>query len=218
MSALSPRPVLPIALSVALPIGLAVALVGPDVSAGETSPTTEHVVARTPVPRPPEQSVGEVRLIQRPGADVVETLLYTKILERVIGEIRKKELANWGDDVPGHRDAERYLDMLVAAQKTIWERIPKDRTLRDRRQKMWIDFVLSPRESRVSVGSFEMDESGGDVRVVTRETLAEADLSRSYVRRNMRLIAADSFGVEGPALEALLEPLHGLRAAEPTDF
>jgi len=189
-------------------------LVAPNAPAREASGDAAHVVARAFVPSP-EQKLGEVRLIHRADADVVETLLYTKVLSRVIGEIRKKELANWGEGVPGHDDAVRYLELLTRVQQTIWDRLPKDRAVRDRRQKLWIDFTLSPEASRVAVGSFEMDDTGAEVRVLERETLAEADLSRDYVRRNMRLIAADSFGVEGPALEALLDPLPGLRDAEP---
>ena len=71
--------------------------------------------------------------------------------------------------------------------------------------------MLSPREALVACGVFEMERPGGELRVLRRETLAVLEPSRDYVRRNMRLIAADSFRVEGPALDALLEPLEPLR-------
>jgi hypothetical protein len=171
------------------------------------------VVARSYVPSP-ERRVGEVRLIRRGDADVAQTLLYTKLLSRVVGEIGRKERANWSED-PAREDARRYVDALAAAQQQIWQRLSASQPPRDRRQKMWIEFVLAPRTSLVAIGSFEMEESGGEVRVVGREPLVVLDPSREYVRRNIRLIAADSFHVEGDALAALLEPLRLVRDREP---
>ena len=169
----------------------------------------DEVVARGLVPSP-ERRVGEVRLIRRGDADVVQTLLYTKVLSRVVGEIRRKELANWPEG-PGHDDALRYVDALVAVQKQLWGRLSAAAPTRDRRQKMWIEFVLAPREALIASGALEMEEAGGEVRVLRREPLVVLEPSRDYVRRNMRLIAADSFHVGGAALDALLEPLALLR-------
>jgi hypothetical protein len=166
-------------------------------------------VARSYVPSA-ERRVGEVRLIRRGDANVVQTLLYTKLLRRVVGEIRQKELENWPEG-PGRADALRYVEALSAVQQQIWGRLLASEPVRDRRQKLWIEFVLTPDASQVSIGAFEMDEAGGEVRVLRREALALLEASRAYVLRNMRLIAADSFRVEGAALRSLLEPLELLR-------
>jgi len=171
--------------------------------------TQDEVVARSFVPSP-ERRVGEVRLLRRGDANVVQTLLYTKLLRRVVGEIRQKELANWPEG-PGHEDALRYVDALAAAQEELWGRLLAGGQVRDRRQKLWVEFVLTPTKSKLSIGAFEMEEEQGEVRVLRRETLAVLDPSREYVRRNMRLIASDSFHVEGAALSSLLEPLELLR-------
>ena len=50
----------------------------------------DRVVARTVVPDA-TRKVGEVRLVQRGDAVVVQTLLATTVLPRVVAEIRKKE-------------------------------------------------------------------------------------------------------------------------------
>lgn len=180
--------------------------------------SADKIVQRVFVPSP-EQKVGEVRLILRGDANVVQTLLYTKVLSRVVGEIRKKELANWPADRAGHGDAARYLDALIDVQQKIWERMPKDQKVEDRRQRMLIEFVLSARAAVVMVGAFAMTEAGSEVTVVRREPMVTLELSRDYVKRNMRLIAADSFGVDDGALGPLLGPLELLqeRGAAPAD-
>ena len=174
----------------------------------------DEVVARAFVPSE-AQKAGEVRLVHRRGADVVQTLLYTKVLSRVVAEIRKKELANWPDGRPGHEDALRYCDALDAARKTVWDRLPKDTPSAERRQKLWIEFALADRAAAVGIGTFEMDESGASVTLRTREPLVLLEPSRDYVRRNMRLIAADSFQADGGALDALVAPLQRLGEAQP---
>jgi hypothetical protein len=153
----------------------------------------DQVVQRTFVPDP-SQRVGEVRILRRGDATVVETLLYTKVGSRVVGEIRKKELANW----PGSPDVAAYLDALSQVQQTVERRLPTDRAA-DRRQKIWIDFVVAPAAAFIAIGAFESRLEGGEVKVVSREPLALVQPSRDYVERNQRLIAADSFKVADPA-------------------
>lgn len=168
--------------------------------------SADTTIQRVFVPSP-VQKVGEVRLIVRGGANVVQTLLYTKVLSRVVGEIRKKEMANWPAERAGHDDAARYVDTLATVQKQIWERVPPNERLGDRRQRMIIEFVLSERAAVVMVGGFDMSESGTEIRVTRREPMATLELSRDYIKQNMRLIAADSFAVSDSKLETLLEPL-----------
>ncbi len=160
----------------------------------------DQLVRRVFLPSP-ERKVGEVRILRRGDATVVQTLLYTKLLSRVVGEIRKKELANW----PGNPDAAAYLEALTRVQKTIWNRLPSNQRAPDRRQKMWIEFVLAPDTALIGIGAFEMEEKKGEVRVVRREPLAVLEPSRGYLSRNQRLIAADSFPVGDAALELLPE-------------
>ncbi len=76
--------------------------------------SADRVVARTPVPDA-TRKVGEVQLIARGDAAVVQTLLRTKVLARVVAEIRKKEDANWPADAAGHGDMIRYQEALASA-------------------------------------------------------------------------------------------------------
>ena len=158
--------------------------------------------------------VGEVRLIRRGDADVVQTLLYTKILARVVGEIGKKELANWPAGQPGHEDALRYVATLDEVQPADLEPQPPDESGADRRQKMRIEFVLAKNAAVVVVGALTTTEESGEVRAVQVEPIQSFEPSRRYAQRNMRLIAADSFQVEGAALDALLAPLPQLTNGE----
>jgi hypothetical protein len=153
----------------------------------------DQLVQRTFVPDP-AQKVGEVRILRRGDATVVETLIYSKVGSRVVAEIRKKELANW----PGSADVAAYLEALSQVQKTVERRLPTDRAA-DRRQKIWIDFVVAPAAAFIAIGAFESTLEGGQVQVVSREPLALLEPSREYVERNQRLIAADSFHVEDTA-------------------
>jgi hypothetical protein len=134
---------------------------------------------------------------------VVETLLYTRVLSRAVDAIRKKEASNW----PGNPDAERYVAALERAQKQIWERLPRDTRLTDRRQKLWIDFVVAPDAAFIALGAFEMEERQGEVRVLRREPLALLEPAPSYVRRNLLLIVADAFQLDAAAAARLLGPL-----------
>lgn len=163
----------------------------------------ETVVATTPVPSPARR-VGEVRLLRRDRVAVVQTVLDTALLPRVIAEIRTKEEANWPPGRPGHDDAVRYVTALEETGAALRRRQPKDPRRAHRRLHLLIEFALSDRQAAVAVSGWERDDAGGLRRV---EPLVALPLSRDYVRANMRLIAADSFHVEGAALDALLAPL-----------
>ena len=171
---------------------------------------TDQVLQRTYVPSP-EQRVGEVRLIRRGSANVVQTLLYSKILKRVVGEIRKKEESNWRPGADGHGDAVRYLAALERAQEEIWQSVPKAERVADRRQKLMIEFILTEKVAAVVMSTFEMDEVDGEVRIRARKVLDAFEPSRAYVKRNMRLIVADSFALPAEQLSAFLEPLELIR-------
>jgi hypothetical protein len=166
----------------------------------------DRVVSRTFVPSP-EQRVGEVRLIQRGPANVVQTLLYTPVLKRVVGEIRLKEERNWPVGVVGHNDATRYIEALVQAQERIWDEFPKFDRQADRRQKLVIEFVLTDTGSLVALGTYELRQADGEIQASARRWFSLLDLSRAYVQRNMRLIVADSFRVPEAEVGRIVGPL-----------
>jgi len=174
----------------------------------------DDVLLRHIVVPSPQQPVGEVRLLRRGETDVVETLLVTKVLRRVVGEIRKKELANWPPGHPHHEVALRYADALAAAQAQIWERVPKFDRGADPRQRLSIEFVVGERVSYVDLAEFEAESDHVPRTVTTRRPIVHLDLPRAYVQRNMRLIVADSFELSSDALRESLRATRWLRQSD----
>jgi len=187
-------------------LALPLLLVAANVSKAGGDTPNESIVARAYVPSA-RRPAGEVRLIRRADRSVVEVLLYSKVLSRVVARIRAKELRNWPEGSPGHEDAARYIETIESTQQVLWQHIRKNDISADRRQKMWIDFEFSDDEAMVSVGRFEMAAEPGEVLVSSRETWHQIPISRAYARRNMELIAADAFELEGSDLDRLLQRL-----------
>jgi len=154
-----------------------------------------------------EQPVGEVRLARRGDAVVMQTVLYTKFLKRVVAEIRKKEMAAWPRDRHGHGEAVKYVDAVLTAQGGIEERFRRRKDRGDRRQKMLIEFILSGRDSIVAIAEPVLAEEGGRMRVVSRRPIAVLELSRAYVRGNIYEIAWDALGLDRKESRDLLEPM-----------
>ncbi|HYD47116.1 MAG TPA: hypothetical protein VEB21_02145 [Terriglobales bacterium] len=158
---------------------------------------------------PQTKPVGEVRLLRRGNASVVQTMLYTEVLRRVVGEISKKENNNWPQDHPQRGDAARFLDALTEAQQIMWSKVPKHERGADRRQNLLIEFVLSPEASVVLFSEYELRDGPDGVEITDRRLLSSLELSREYVRRNMELIVADSFKVPAGEARTLLAALPG---------
>jgi hypothetical protein len=153
---------------------------------------------------------GEVRLVRRDGQAIVQTVLYTRLLKRVLANITGKERRNWPPEIAGHDDMERYVAALEAyRQRATGEReaegeadadagelaAANDAPADDRRTTMIIEFVDEGSSTSVSLGGVVLEGSGDAIRVVRRETPVVLKLSTRYVRRNMELIVADAFQV-----------------------
>lgn len=171
----------------------------------------EIIVARTPVPEGLPR-VGEVLLIRRGDADVVETRIETTLIRRVVAEIGAKERRNWPADTPDGAASARYVAALDEVAADLAARRSAARGARRVRApvRLLIEFLLADGAARVTIGSFE--PAAQDIRVLP---LAVLDLPPAYVRRNMRLIVADAFHLEGAALDRALAPL--ARLAGPAD-
>ncbi len=154
-----------------------------------------------------DQPQGEVRLVRRGGAAVMQTVLYTRFLKRVVAEIRKKELASWPPDREGHDDAKKYIDAILEARNRIQERFPGRRERGDRRQKMLIEFILSDKASIVAISEPELDEGDEHVRIVSKRPIVVLALSRTYVRGDIYEIARDALRLSRKESQDLLEPL-----------
>jgi hypothetical protein len=178
--------------------------------------SSDRIVARTVVPDKAPR-VGEVRLVTRGEATVVQTLLATKVLARVVAEIRKKEERNWPRDAEGYADMRRYLDALEAAATDVRRRRDAA-TDGDRRLRLLIEFVASEAASAVLFAEFAATEIDGAIQPTSRRPIATLALGRAYVFPNMRLILADAFQVPAADVGRLgpLGPLAGpIRTTHP---
>jgi hypothetical protein len=170
------------------------------------------VVDRAFVPSA-ERPQGEVRIVRRGDAVVVQTLLYTRVLKRIVRAIGDKERRNWPAGAAGHDDMERYLAALEAFRSAAAapaaapaQAGPAGTSAgpADRRVQALIEFIDAPAGPFVAIGAATFEGTGKDVRVRARATPTVPALGADYVRRNMPLIVADAFALEpGPAAARL---------------
>lgn len=160
--------------------------------------SSDRVLASTVVPDP-VRKVGDVRLLARGDAVVVQTLLSTKLLERVIGEIRVKETANWPDDPAS---VATYVAALEDVARSL-ARSAAEAPWSDRRQRLLIEFAADADDHAVFVGTFDRSKDGSDPQIRGRQVRARPSLGRPYVLRNIRLILADSFNLPEAGVDRL---------------
>lgn len=145
------------------------------------------------------RAVGQVRLVARGPFVVVQTLLDTKVLSRVVPEIESKETAGWPPTREGHVDMLRYVAALRAVADDGRTRGP------DRHQRVLIEFVAGPDAAGVLLGTFT-GEITHDQQPASRTVITLLDVQRAYVLHNMRRILADAFHLPDADL-ARLGPL-----------
>lgn len=178
--------------------------------AGDLSPlldaSRDEIVRSAPVPSTlfPQ---AEVRLIRRGEAVVMQTVIKSTLLKRVVGEIRRKESSVWTPGRAGHEDSERYVDALGRAYRMAEKRFRERDDGNDRRRSLLIEFVLSDKEALVAILNPEVRGDFGDLRVTERRVLEILPLSRRYVSENIREIGIDSLGWSRREAEETLKPL-----------
>jgi hypothetical protein len=166
---------------------------------GSQAAAADGVERRAVVPEP-DRPHGEVRLVRRDGATVVQTLIHSRSVRRVAGAIADKERANWPTGSDGAADAARYIDALAAVSAAVRETAPAGR---DRRRSLCIEF---PAAGPVVVSAAVVENGEDGLRLVeTVEPRDALDLGVTYVRRNRVLIVADAFGVDETTAASWLE-------------
>ena len=165
----------------------------------------EVVIRHALVPADPPYQ-GEVRLLRRESAQVVQTLLHSKVMNRVVAAIQKKEQKGWPQGKEGGAESRRYTEELVLAYETVRERA-KERQKggeRDRYLQLMIEFVSDPEHSYVALYAPALSQEGDRLVLHKKELLKKLPLSRHYIRKNMQLIIQDSFQVEADEAGELL--------------
>ncbi len=148
---------------------------------------------------------GELRLVKRGNATVLQTLLYSRFLRLGLDSIRSKELYYWPASQPGHEDSARYLAAIESAKKTVFADFDAREDKGDPRQKMLIEFVLSKGEASFAVCEVELDQQGQQVTIRSRKLLVIESVSRAYVARAMKIQADNGFKAPVPELEEALK-------------
>lgn len=162
----------------------------------------DRVLATTPVPDA-SRKVGDTRLLARGDAVVVQTLLSTKLLARVVAEIRGKEEKNWPDGQPGAEGRPAYLAALASARDRLEKRVPAGPGWTDRRQRLLIEFAADASRATVTLGTFDTSPGPDEPGPEDREVFTTMEAPREYVLRNMRLILADSFHMDEKDVDRL---------------
>lgn len=154
-----------------------------------------------------DQPQGEVRLIRRGSAVVMQTVLYSIYLKRVVAEIRRKERALWPATRQGRADSVRYADALAAASRRIEQRFRQREKRQDRHRKLLIEFILS--EGAALVALYEPDVEKGEehLLVKAKRPVVLLELSRAYVRGDIHEIAWDALKMTKKETKQILEPL-----------
>ncbi len=176
-------------------------------SSSNVQASTETLIWRAPIPaNPPYQ--GEVRLIRRDSALVMQTILNSKVLRHVVAAIQKKELRDWPEDREGWIDSRRYSDELYRVYESIQARAKK-RKRSDRYLNLLIEFILQERHSFVALYEPTLSKSGDQFSVQEKEVLKKMNTSRAYIYKNLQEIARDSFQLEEQEVLKLLQPMPG---------
>ena len=170
--------------------------------------SADSVIWRAPIPaEPPHQ--GEVRLIRRDSALVMQTILNSKVLKHVIAAIQKKELRAWPEDREGWVDSRRYSDELYRAYEAV-RRGAKDREDKeDRHLRLMIEFVLEERRSFVIFYVPTLTVRGEQYSVQEKKALKKLITSRGYLYNNLREIVRDSFQLDEKEALKLMQPIPG---------
>ena len=169
-----------------------------------TQKDQEQLIRYAPVPaEPPYQ--GEVRLLHRDSALVVQTLLNSKVMQRVVGAIQKKELNDWPQNLEGSSDSRRYVEELVKAHQIIRGRADEGQ----RYLQLMIEFVLDGQQSYVTLYAPTLTQKGDRLVLQKKELLKKLPLSRTYVYKNMLFIMQDCFQLDVVKALELVRPVAG---------
>ena len=172
------------------------------VSAGVLAGDDASIRARALVPTAGRPH-GEIRLAVSDRGVVVQTVLHSRVLRRVVGRIADKERSGWPPDSAGREDAERYVAALADAVDRLRAAGPP---AADRYRSLCIEFFPPQDAGRVVISGARVEASPDGLRLIEKtEPEIALDVSAEYSGRNRRLIVADAFGLDEAAAADLLD-------------
>jgi hypothetical protein len=168
-------------------------------------PAADRIVQRARVPST-EQPQGEVRLIARGGALVMQTALSSKVLRHVAAAISEKEESAWPEERDGFVDSRRYGETLSKAVEAV-RRDCRAHPRPGRRQQLLIEFVAAGSSALYAIYLPELNEGVEGLEIAGRRLLFIEAASPLYVRGNLLEIAMDSFHLERAEAEQMISAL-----------
>ncbi len=164
----------------------------------------DEVIRREFVPSE-EQRQGEVRLIRRGDGAVMQTVISSTVLRRVVNAIRRKELASWPPERRGHADALRYIAALRQAAEEIRNRARGGGDRGGRGLTLLIEFILTRRASIVVLYEPSLSGPEEEYRIASKSVISALELSRNYVRGDIYEIARDALRLDKKEAAKLLD-------------
>ncbi|PLY00897.1 MAG: hypothetical protein C0624_11210 [Desulfuromonas sp.] len=163
--------------------------------AAQLDPQQDLVVRRTIVPSP-AQPHGEVQVVRRGELVVIQILLTSRVLKRVVAAIHTKEEKRWPQGSDGHAGSLRYRDELYKAVEHSWQAFRQRDDTTDKSQLLAIEFIVGERLNLIALSLPQLDGGLGRLRVRGKQVLAVWSAPRSYVQANSAAIAADNFSLD----------------------
>jgi len=170
----------------------------------------DQIVKRVVVPSV-EKPHGEVQLIRRGNLLVVQTLLASPVLKRVVAAIDTKEQRKWPEANKGIIDSSRYREELFRVTQEIWKKFRQRSDKNEKRQYMVIEFILGFDRGTIALSVPQVVGEYGQLQLVNKETAAVWRPSTDYMTENIKEIVRDSFNLDNAEAEKLLEPLWPVR-------
>lgn len=164
----------------------------------------DQILARAVVPEP-DAPQGEVQIVRRGNAQVVRTLLASRVLRRVVAVIDAKERRNWPESRDGALASTRYREELFRAAEVSWESFRKRPEPSEVRQFLAIEFQLDGKKGTITLALPVLDGDYGAMRVAGQQILNSWRAPVGYVQGNMLEIVKDSFRLDEAAAASLLE-------------
>ena len=167
---------------------------------------TSQIIQRAPVPeKPPYQ--GEVRLVRRESALVVQTVLNSKVMRHLVAAIQKKELRTWPENRDGWLDSRHYSEALYLAYERVQTRAKSREKSSSRYLQLLIEFVLDERRSYVGFYEPTLIQDADRLDIKEKELLEKIKVSRAYAYNNMQVILQDRFKLEAEEVLELMLPV-----------
>lgn len=166
----------------------------------------DRILARVIVPSI-EQPQGEVQLLQRGNLLVVQTLLSSRILKRVVAAIDAREQRNWPETVEGHLASLRYRDELFRATEESWQRFRQRNDRNETHQTLAIEFILAAETSLIALSVPTLRGDYGHLQLIDKQPVKSWRVNGDYVRKNIFKIIEDSFRLDQTATAERLKTL-----------